>query len=141
MSRIASPGGGRQREPRVKDKAYLGWIAQLPCLACLCRGRRTWPVEVAHIKASFPLAGWRAFGHAEKSHDARTISLCAADHRTGPIAQHANLGGDEREYWRKLSVYPPDLCRALYEAYEAGESGLHILQKASMGGFPFPADA
>ncbi len=125
----------------MKDKAYLGWVAQLPCLACLCRGRRTWPVEVCHIKVGFPLAGWRAFGHAEKSHDRRCVPLCSVDHRTGPIAQHANLGGDERTYWEKLRIYPPSLTDALYEAYLSGAEGRTVLQKAALGGYPFPEGA
>lgn len=141
MSRIAFTGAVRQREPRIRDKAYLGFVAKIGCVACLCRGVRTWPVEVCHVKVGFPAAGWRAFGHAERSHDNRCVPLCAEDHRTGPRAQHANPGGDERTYWRNLGIYPPDFCAALYGAYEAGLPGGPVIRQAAAGGFPWPEDA
>lgn len=142
MSRIASSGATRQREPRVRDKAFLGFVAQLPCVSCICRGlpQRT-RTEVAHVKCGFPEAGWRAFGHSERSDDRKTVSLCVECHRTGPAAQHANLGGDERHFWRKLAVYPPALCAALVEAYEQQESGERVIHNAGLAYYPFPEGA
>jgi hypothetical protein len=141
VSRIASPGGVRQRDPRVRDKAYLGFIAGLPCVDHACRGQLRKPVEVCHIKVGFPLAGWRAFGHAEKAHDRRTVPLCSECHRTGPRAQHANLGGDERTFWERLGVYPPAFCAALVEAYEEKTDGAYVISSAARGSFPFPPDS
>lgn len=138
MSRIASPGGVRQREPRVRDKPYLGWIARLPCIACAVIARRTWPVEVAHIKCGFPEAGWRAFGSSEKSHDRFTAGICDFHHRLGPDAQHQNRGGSERDWWQRRNVYPPTFCGALREAYERGEDGLRQIRQAALGEFPWP---
>lgn len=127
MSRIAPMSAVRQREPRVRDKAYLGFVAKLPCIACAVRGVRTWPVEVAHIKCGVPEAGWRAFGASEKSHDARTAPLCRTCHREGPNAQHANRGGSERDWWNSLGIFPPDFCDALRQAYDAGEDGRSVV--------------
>lgn len=141
MSRIDSGGQVRQREPRIRDKAYLRYIALLPCVACMCRGRAYHPVEVCHVKVGFPLSGWRAFGHSEKSHDRRAVPLCARDHREGPAAQHANLGGDERAYWERLGIYPPTFCAALAEAYDGRLEGRFAVQIAARGGFPFPEGA
>lgn len=138
MSRIAYSGGIRQREPRIRDKPYLGWVAKISCVACACRGRRTWPVEVAHIKIGIPAAGWRSFGHAEKAHDRRTAPLCSVCHRTGPVAQHANLGGDESHWWSELGIYPPTFCQALSEAYDAGTGGMAVVRRAAAGGYPWP---
>lgn len=138
MSRIAPSGATRQREPRVRDKQYLGWIKTLPCIACACQGRTTYGVEAAHCKSGFPEAGWRAFGHAEKSHDARATGICEHHHRTGPRAQHANLGGNEAFWWHALGVYPPTFCNALREAYEAGAEGSYVVRAAARGDFPFP---
>lgn len=143
MSRIASSGQVRQRDPRIRDKAFLGFVAQLPCVSCVCRGhsQRT-RTEVCHVKVSFPEAGWRAFGHSEKSHDkGRTVPLCSECHRTGPAAQHANLGGDERHFWKELAVYPPALCSALVEAYEARADGARVIRHAGLAYFPFPDEA
>lgn len=139
MSRIVSSGSVRQREPRVRDKLFLGFVAGLPCVSCICRGlqQRT-RTEVAHVKASFPEAGWRAFGHSERAHDRRTVPLCSECHRTGPRAQHANLGGDERHFWEDLAVYPPALCEALVDAYETHGDGLRIIHNAGLAYFPFP---
>lgn len=127
MSHIENTGQLRQREPRIRDKAHLGRVAKLPCIACAVRGRRTWPVEVAHVKIGYPEAGWRAFGHSEKSHDWRTVPLCPRDHREGPAAQHGNRGGDERAYWERLGVYPPEFCQALVDAFALGKSGAEVV--------------
>lgn len=118
----------RQRDPRVRDKAHLGKVARLPCLACLIRrGAVVRPVEVCHIKIGYPEAGWRAFGHAEKAHDWRTIGMCRNCHREGANAQHQNRGGDERWFWAQLAIYPPDLCAALVDAFAAGATGESVL--------------
>lgn len=126
MSRIASAGGSRQREPRVRDRAHLGKVARLPCVACLVRGSVVRPVEVAHVKIGYPEEGWRAFGHSEKAHDWRTAPLCSSCHRTGPGGQHQNAGGDERSWWEQLGIFPPAFCEALVGAFSRGEDGLKV---------------
>lgn len=115
----------RQRDPRIRDKAHLGKVARLPCLACLIRrGARVGPVHVAHIRSQYPEEGWREVGKAEKPHDWRTAPLCVRCHLDGPDAQHRT---NEREWWAQLSVYPPALCAALVEAFAVGGNGLSVI--------------
>lgn len=128
MTRIAPTGAVRQREPRIRDKAHLARVAQLPCIICMVQGRRRWPVQVAHIKAGWAEDGWRAFGHSEKAHDHRTAPLCVEHHMTGQDAQHRNPFGDERAWWEHWGVYPPAFCQALVEAFAAGESGERVVR-------------
>jgi len=137
MSRIESFGGLRQREPRVRDKAYLGRVAQLPCVACFVRrGALVRPVHVAHIRTGFIAEpGWRAVGAGERPSDARTAPLCPRCHM---IDQH---GQNERRFWRGLGVYPPAFCQALGEAFAAGSPGAEVVLQAAQGAFPWPDDA
>lgn len=135
MSRIAPFGQVRQRDPRIRDKAYLGFVATLPCIACAVRGRLLKPVEGAHVKVGYPEAGWRAFGHSERAHDRRTVPICAYHHRLGRGAQHQNNGGDERAWWDAMGIYPAALCEALVAAYEAGENGDNVVRRAAAGEF------
>ncbi len=126
MSRIESPGGLRQREPRARDKGHLGRVAKLPCLACLIRrGAIVRPVHVCHIRCGFPgEPGWRSVGAAEKPSDFRTWPGCPSCHLYASDAQH---GMSERVFWDRLGVYPPDFCSALVEAFAAGKSGLGVV--------------
>lgn len=133
VSRIVSSGQVRQREPRVRDRAYLAWVSKLPCIACACRGRRKLGVHVAHIRMGFPAEpGWREFGKAEKPHDHHTAPLCPSCHLDGPQAQHR---GNERAFWLALRIYPPAFCSALVAAYEAVESGDKVVSAAAQGAF------
>lgn len=133
MSRIAPFGQVRQREPRVRDRAYMAWVAQLPCVACACRGRLKRGVHVAHIRAGYPdRPGWREFGKAEKPHDTHTAPLCPGCHLDGPQAQHR---GSERAFWEALGIHPPDFCNALATACLAGESGDNVVRRAAAGEF------
>lgn len=141
MSRIAPHGEVRQRDPRVRDKAYISWLHEgLRCVSCAVRGSHQNAEHAAHIKVGFPEAGWRAFGHSERGHDRNATALCAACHQYGPHAQHKNVGGDERVWWERLGVYPPTFCAALNAAYEARGDGNEVIRCAANGEFPFPAD-
>lgn len=126
MSQVGNFGALRQREPRVRDKRHLGLVARLPCLACRIR-RGAWvrPVQVAHIRIGFPEEeGWREVGKSEKPSDFRTAPLCVRCHLDGPDAQHRM---NERDWWERLGVYPPDFCRALVEAFSRGQSGENVV--------------
>ena len=126
MSIVRNDRPLRQREPRVRDKEYLGWVSQMPCVRCLVKyGTARVGVHCAHIKIGYPEAGWRAFGHSEKSHDHRAVGLCPACHRL----QHENRGGDERWFWEDIGIYPPDLCAALVKAFAAGKTGEAVIRK------------
>lgn len=98
------------REPRVKDAAYLNWIRTLPCTACGKHG----PSQAAHIRSGYSEPGWRPTGLQEKPSDWRTAPLCRDCHLDGPKAQHRH---NEKAWWQRLDIYPPDLCRDLIERY------------------------
>ena len=91
-----------QRQPRLKDAAYLAFIRRQPC--CVCG--RPGPSHAAHIRSGYPDAGWRATGMGEKPDDWRTLPLCALDHLNGPNAQHRS---NERAWWAAMGIHPPTL--------------------------------
>ncbi len=97
----------RQRQPRVRDKAYLGWISELPCVACLAlEGRVQHGVHVSHIRLSNPnIEGWREVGKAEKPSDFRSAPLCPRHHMDGDkhTAQHKM---SEDFFWAKMGISP-----------------------------------
>jgi hypothetical protein len=68
---------GKPRRGRERDKNYMAWIAEQPCIVC-----ESEYVEVAHV-------GERGF--SQKCHDRETLPICAQHHRIGRDAQH-NLG-------------------------------------------------
>lgn len=138
MSIVRNDRPLRQREPRVRDKSYLGWVSKLPCISCMTRGTTRFGVHCAHVKISYPEAGWRAFGHSEKSHDRRAVGLCPGCHVHGPNAQHQNRGGDERIWWERLGVYPPDFCQALSDAFDAGEDGARVVRRFAIDAMRHP---
>lgn len=131
MSAITSSGVLRQREPRVRNKAYLGFVAQCPCLPCAVRGITRRPVQVCHIRMGVPDAGWREFGRSEKPHDFRTFPGCPTCHLYGPGAQHRT---SERDWWAALGIEAPAFCAALYAAFEAGENGAEVVHKFAAAG-------
>lgn len=101
-----------QRQPRIKDPAYLSFVRRQPCISCGKPG----PSQAAHVRSGYPEAGWRPTGMAEKPDDTRTLPLCRDCHLDGPKAQHK---GNERRWWQDLGVYPPDACADLRRAFEA----------------------
>lgn len=139
MTYIPNTSPLRQREPRVRDRKYLAWLHDLACVSCARQGFTRFGVHAAHCKVGFPEAGWRAFGHSEKSHDTFATPLCADCHQHGPDAQHRNRDGNEADWWRRRGIYPPTFCAALLMAYEAGEPGSWVIRRAARGEFPFPA--
>lgn len=116
----------RQREARERDKAYLGWVAQLRCLPCLClHGRLHRGVEVCHIRMSIAEAGWFNSGLAQKPHDRRTFPACPDMHRLGKDSQHH--WGDEAAWWKWVGVDPVAFVDALNAAYDEGRDGNSVL--------------
>ncbi|WP_300573467.1 hypothetical protein [Phenylobacterium sp.] len=112
--RKAVTGTPGQRQPRVRDNAYLAFVRRQPCMKCGTTQR----VEAAHVRAGYPEDGWRPTGMQEKPDDVRTLPLCRDCHREGPDAQHKR---NERTFWSDLGIYPPDACRSLRKRFEAGE--------------------
>lgn len=72
----------------VRDKAYLEFIAGLPCIVCLHHGlKQESRTEVCHV-------GDRGLG--QKSSDRDTLPMCGVEHhREGKFSQH-HLG---RNFW------------------------------------------
>ena len=113
------------RDPRVRDPAYLDFVARLPCVACLIEtGRFNREVQVAHIRSGYPDEGWRPTGMAEKPSDARVAPLCVGHHLDGRNAQHKS---NEADWWSALGVHPPELCAELRRAYESTATGYGII--------------
>lgn len=110
-----------QRQPRVRNSAYMGWIAALPCVGHLARfGEYRRPVEVAHIRAGSLEHGKRPTGMQERPSDIWVSPLCAGCHRLDNTSQHAR---GEMDWWEDLGVNPFDLAVALRVAYVAGRDG------------------
>lgn len=122
--RVEPAKDGKQRQPRVRDKVYLGWVSLLPCVACLREtGAVVRPVHVAHVRFSDAAAGWRNPGLQSKPSDDRTAPLCPDHHIRD---QHA---GEERAFWERLGIHAPDLCADLRDAYEANRSGEDVIRQ------------
>lgn len=70
----------------AKSRAYMGLVANLPCVVC-----GTWPVEVHHKTGA---------GMGLRASDYDTIPLCPAHHRTGGpgVAIHAGTRTWEEKY-------------------------------------------
>jgi hypothetical protein len=84
---------------RPRDRAYMSWIATLPCAVCGVQ-----PVDVAHV-------GDRAFG--QKCPDRQTIPLCRAHHLEGPAAAHV-LG---KKFWQHHGLNRDEHLASLERAY------------------------
>lgn len=123
-ARVEPAKDGKQRQPRLRDKLYLGWVSQLPCVACLREtGAVVRPVHVAHVRFSDAAAGWKNPGLQCKPGDDRTTPLCPDHHIRD---QHA---GEERAFWERLGIWPPDLCADLRDAFTNNRSGEDVLRQ------------
>lgn len=116
----------RRRDPRERDPAYLGWVAKLPCVACMSHGVVNWRVQVAHVRAASLEHGKRYTGKAEKPSDMWTLPLCMPHHtgdkRIVDLTQH-DMG--ELDFWKAHGIDPFGLClelRAIYDG-RAGKLG------------------
>ena len=95
-----SVGRCEQQSPgrRLRDRGHLRFVAKQPCLVC----ERT-PTQAHHIR----FAQLRAL--SRKVSDEWTVPLCAGHHRA------VHDAGDEREWWKKLSVDPIPIARDLWQ--------------------------
>lgn len=116
------------KDPRVRNPAYLHWISQLPCAACLSMGDFRRGVHVAHLRAGSLSHGKRACGMAEKPSDAWTTPLCPEHHVNGPKSQHYWRGG-ELQFWSDHGIDAFQLCLDLAEAYDNLRPGYAVLAK------------
>jgi hypothetical protein len=102
----------RQREPRVKDRKYLGYVAKMPSVVS---GRE--PVHVAHVRYGDIERGKRHTGMGEKPSDKWTIPLTPDEHMHGARSQHAN---NEKDWWESHGIDPIAVCIELYAVYQSG---------------------
>ncbi len=116
------------RDPRRRDPAYMAWISELPCFACMVQGRVTWGVHVAHVRMAVAEAGWRETGMGEKPSDRRTVPLCPNHHVHGKAAQH-NMG--ERRFWAELCICPSELVGELNTAFEKKAEGYLMIARVA----------
>ena len=114
------------KSPRERNSRYLGWVASLPCVACMTEGKTTFGVHVAHLRMGSIAHDKRETGMAEKPSDRWTTPLCPSHHVNGNKAQH-HFGEDQ--FWREIGIDPFALCKALWFAYDAGKSGLPIIAR------------
>lgn len=114
-----------EQTPRVRDKTYLAWIRRLPCVACAVAGKVTHGAQAAHCRMSIASAGWVNPGMQSKPSDYRCTPLCSTCHL---IDQH---GGAEKLFWDKLNIFPPVLCDALKQCYDAGQDGAVVIMSVA----------
>lgn len=94
------------KSPRVRDKAHLGYIAQMPSVISGIR-----PVEVCHLRYSEVESGKPQTGMGRKPSDVWVLPLTPGEHRLENDSQHS---GAERDYWNRHGIDPIPLCLALY---------------------------
>ncbi len=122
-ARAAFPGKS-DRQPRVRDNAYLAFLRRCRCLNCNAPA----PCDAAHIRWAPPGSGWRYVGKAEKPNDARAIPLCRSCH----TLQHSM---SERRFWEDILGYDPvEQCALHYERFMAQSSKASQTSVASVGG-------
>lgn len=117
----------RQREPRERDPEYLGFIAKLPCIACMVRGGKAQHgVHVAHLRMGSQEYEKPSTGMQEKPHDRWTTPLCPDHHVNGNRSQH-RVG--EFDFWDGHEIDAFQLCRDLNAAFTAGQTGEAVIAR------------
>jgi hypothetical protein len=97
-----------QRQPRVRNNAYLAFLRRQPCLRC---GKT--PSDAAHVRFAPHGSGWRYVGKGEKPDDGRAVPLCRDCHRM----QHDMK---ESRFWaEELERDPVETCATLMAAFLA----------------------
>lgn len=124
------PAKVKPRHGRERDAAYLSWLHDLPCLACMIMGsapREHAHIEAAHQKAQDADRGWHKKAGVRPSDD-RTCPLCAWHHRIGPTC----CDPAQAKFWALVGVDVIDFCRALYAAFKAGEDGAAVVRQFAL---------
>lgn len=115
-----------ERDPRQRDPAFLGYVARLPCLACMVGGKVKWGVQVAHLRAASPEHEKRYTGKGEKPSDRWVLPLCQP-HHTGDLSrvEFSQHEMSELDFWARLGIADPfQVCIDLYGAYERSPRGI-----------------
>lgn len=124
-----------EKDPRVRDAEFLGWLVKAPCIACLVGGVHKRGVHAAHVRFADAEAGWREAGMQGKPSDRRAVGLCPP-HHTGDVRRVRMTQHDmnERAFWAALGIDVIALCTALSEAFEAGgEAYVVVARFAAIG--------
>lgn len=98
----------RQRQPRIKDPAFLAFVRTLPCTTCGKPG----PSQSAHIRYSDFANGNLNPGVGAKSDDAKAVPMCPRCHL---YTQHT-MG--ERAFWEAHRIDPFAVAQRLYKMFE-----------------------
>ena len=85
-----------ERDPRLRDEAYLAYIRTQPC--CICGDDTS--TEAAHVRVGSINDGKRYTGMQEKSHDKWALPLCSRHHR------ESHAYGDELGWWLSYGLNP-----------------------------------
>lgn len=110
--RIGKPAQG-QRQPRVREPAYLQFLRRQPCEARHLGGC-SGPSDAAHLRFSDFKAGRVNPGKGRKPDDKWALPLCRHHH----TAQHAH--GDERAWWSDVVQRDPtELCKQRYAEFSS----------------------
>lgn len=104
----------RQREPRVRDAAFLAFVREQQCVACGAPS----PSEAAHLRMGSMGHGKRETGAHEKPSDRWANPLCRRCH-LGPGGQHSR---GESIWWGMTGLDPFKLASDLYSRF-AGLKG------------------
>lgn len=127
VKRVVPARDGKQRQPRERDRGYLGFIGELFCIATKVRaGAEVYGVERCHVRFSLHEAGMVNPGKSNKPDDFRTVPLLPAEHHR----QH--MRGDEEAFWDELHVKPYDLIADLRAAYPDREAAKQVLRDHAM---------
>lgn len=98
----------RQRQPRVKDDAFLRFVRTLPCTTC---GRAP-PSQAAHIRMGSLAYDKRPTGAGEKPSDKWVTPLCAGCH----LGEQHGMG--ERAFWEAHKIDPFAVAKKTFEKFE-----------------------
>lgn len=106
----------------------MGWVAGLPCVACMVHGTYNRRVQVAHLRMGSEEHGKRPTGMAEKPSDQWVTPLCMP-HHTGDdrVTRHSQHKMSEEDFWRGLGIDPFELCIALFAAFNEGRRGSAVI--------------
>ena len=100
-----------RRKDRVPDMAYMGFVAEFPCVVCRKRGVKQKTItEVAHV-------GDTGRGLGAKCDDRETLPICGEHHRAGPDSHHV-LG---KGFWKAHGLNRDELVKELQDAYDRME--------------------
>jgi hypothetical protein len=131
--RRAVPVAKGQREPRLRDPAFLQWLRRLPCIACETELRlpsMRWDcgrVQAAHQKLAIASKGWREGGLGPRVDDQRACPICEWHHLLAPDA----CDKGQRAFWRRLfgdEAVVADLCADLFAAFKANADGAEVIR-------------